>query len=111
MGSSARAGGSGQCCAAGEHQSGCASRTDMPVVPGKEARGAGSRARVGGQMRGNGATLPAERRTEVTAVSSRRAKTVAMGGKGGEETCVKRLFSEGHLPRASQAVRLLCEHT
>ena len=41
----------------------------------------GARGRIGGQMRGNDATLRAERRTEVNAVSSTRAKTVAMGGE------------------------------
>ena len=49
-------------------------------------------------MRGNGATLRAERRTEVNAVSSTRAKTVAMGGEGGAKPSIKRLFSEGYLP-------------
>ena len=98
MGYSERAGGSGQCRAVCEHQSMCASRTDIPVVPCKEVRGAGSRGRIGGQMRGNDATLRAERRTEVNAVSSTRAKTVAMGGEGGAKPSIKRLFSEGYLP-------------
>ena len=98
MGYSERAGSSGQCRAVCEHQSMCASRTDIPVVPCKEVRGAGSRGRIGGQMRGNGATLRAERRTEVNAVSSTRAKTVAMGGEGGAKPSIKRLFSEGYLP-------------
>ena len=98
MGYSERAGGSGQCRAVCEHQSMCASRTDIPVVPCKEVRGAGSRGRIGGQMRGNGATLRAERCTEVNAVSSTRAKTVAMGGEGGATPSIKRLFSEGYLP-------------
>ena len=64
-----------------EHQSRFASRIDIPVVPCKEVRGAGSRGSIGGQMRGNGATLRVERRIEVAAVSSRKAKTVAMGGE------------------------------
>ena len=98
MGYSERAGGSGQCRAVCEHQSLCASRTDIPVVPCKEVRGAGSRGRIGGQMRGNDATLRAERRTEVNAVSSTRVKTVAMGGEGGAKPSIKRLFSEGYLP-------------
>ena len=99
MGDSERVGSSGQCRAVYEHQSMCASRTDIPVVPCKEVRGAGSRGRIGGQMmRGNDATLRAERRTEVNAVSSTRAKTVAMGGEGGAKPSIKRLFSEGYLP-------------
>ena len=61
-------------------------------------------------MRGNGATLPLERRTEVTAVSSRTARTVAMGGEGGAKPSIKRLFSRmdhiGHRTLISGLVKL-----